>query len=324
MLDQGLVSVIIPMRNAAPFVGACLSSVVRQTYQSLEILVVDDGSTDDSAAVVGSCADGRIMLLKGLGNGACSARNIGLARSRGEWVQFLDADDILGEDKIRHQLEMLGGVGGPAVASCRWRHFSQVPGDLKRSAEPDWSGGSGIEFLIRSLSGSGMFQTACWLTPRTLIERAGLWNESLGLHDDGEFFARVLAAAPVVLVDVNVGVHYRKVPESLSGRRDSGAARSSLMVSKIRGDTVLAAEDSPRTRAAVATSFLQVAYEFQFRAPDVSSEALDCLIALGADPHPRVGGIVFRKLIRLMGPAAALRLRKICLNISTRIRGEAG
>lgn len=99
----GLVSVIIPCYNAEPFVAEAIESALSQTYGEIEVLVVDDGSTDNSLDVIGQYED-RVTLLSGPNRGACAARNTGLQHSHGEFIQFLDADDTLEPSAIAARL----------------------------------------------------------------------------------------------------------------------------------------------------------------------------------------------------------------------------
>ncbi|HUH78182.1 MAG TPA: glycosyltransferase family 2 protein, partial [Devosia sp.] len=118
---QDLVSIVIPAFNAAPFIERTLRSASAQTHAAIEILVVDDGSTDETAAVVErlTTTDSRIRLFRKPNGGVASARNLGLQQARGEWVSFLDADDLWHPAKVARQLEYVKGrapsEGGAAV-----------------------------------------------------------------------------------------------------------------------------------------------------------------------------------------------------------------
>ena len=94
-MNSPLVSVIVPVYNVAPYLEQCLDSIVNQTYQNLEIILVDDGSTDESGAICDRYAeqDGRIQVVHKENGGLSSARNVGLDRMTGEWVLFVDSDD---------------------------------------------------------------------------------------------------------------------------------------------------------------------------------------------------------------------------------------
>ena len=94
-----LVSVLIPCHNNEAFVGEAIESALGQTYPNIEVIVVDDGSTDKSLNVIKSYGD-RIKWKSGPNRGACAARNTSFFQSQGEFIQFLDADDLIAADKI--------------------------------------------------------------------------------------------------------------------------------------------------------------------------------------------------------------------------------
>jgi len=310
-----LVSVIIPAYNAEKHLSAAIDSVVAQNWGDLEIIVVDDGSSDDSYGVASSYDDSRIQIIRQKNRGAAAARNRGFLASAGEYIQYLDADDRLGSGKLRNQLSSPTSGSNTEILTGHWQPFRNDPGDMGSTREPDWLGDSPLEWLKYSLTGGGMYQTACWLTPRNLIEAAGPWDESLSLHDDGEFFCRVLLKADKVRVEKRSLVHYRIVDGSLSRQRNPAAAISSLKVSESRELHLRRHEDSKRIREACATSYFQIAYEFGISYPDISEKALNHIDKLNSQPFPTVGGTSFRALTRLFGARSALRIRGLLGNL---------
>jgi len=120
-----LVSVIIPAYNAQAFLRATLDSVLKQTYDNLEVVVVDDGSTDDTAAIAQAYAgrDGRLRLVSKVNGGVSSARNAGIAEARGDYVAFLDADDVWHPEKIAAQMQVLRPGGREAYVAAFSLHL---------------------------------------------------------------------------------------------------------------------------------------------------------------------------------------------------------
>lgn len=305
------VSVIIPAWNAERWIGDALSSAAGQSWTDLELIVVNDGSTDSTSETVTAFADPRIRLIEQEHRGAAAARNRGLAESRGAFVQFLDADDMLSDDKIGRQISALSSAPPGCVASCAWARFTDAPETALVDVEEVWSVTDPIEWLIKSLSGGGMMQPGAWLTPRDIVERAGPWNETLTLHDDGEFFSRVLLGAHLnVFVDGAVA-YYRDVEQSLSRRRSRAAIESALEVCRLRESHLIAVRDDVAVRRALATQYAQFAYEFAGTAPDLASEAARAITALRAKPAMAIGGPLFRISTSLFGLSAALRLRSV-------------
>ncbi|MGW9950575.1 glycosyltransferase involved in cell wall biosynthesis [Rhizobium leguminosarum] len=122
--SEPLVSVVMPAFNASPYIVRSLQSAARQTYQSLEIIVVNDGSTDDTAKLVEqmAVADSRIRLLTTPNRGVAAARNTGIQASSGQFVAFLDADDLWHQTKIEKQVNALNRLS-PQWAAVYSLHY---------------------------------------------------------------------------------------------------------------------------------------------------------------------------------------------------------
>lgn len=107
-MNGPLISVVIPMFNREKTIEECLNSICNQTYKNIEILVVDDCSSDNSKSIVNNYLDDRIKLIQlSLNSGAQVARNIGIIAAKGKWIAFNDSDDIWLEDKLEKQVEVL-------------------------------------------------------------------------------------------------------------------------------------------------------------------------------------------------------------------------
>ncbi len=119
---QPLVSIIIPFYNAERYLSATLQSAIDQTWNNKEIIVVDDGSTDRSIELITNFKSDKVKLYQQQNKGAAAARNLGLSHAKGEYVQFLDADDLLSKDKIEKQVLALQNHPDQ-VAVCSTVHF---------------------------------------------------------------------------------------------------------------------------------------------------------------------------------------------------------
>ena len=102
-----LVSVVVPSYNRANYLENCIKSILKQTYANIEVIIVDDGSTDNTGDIVRSFSDERIKYVKQSNNGACSARNNGIDHAKGNLIAFNDSDDIWKEDKVEKQLDFI-------------------------------------------------------------------------------------------------------------------------------------------------------------------------------------------------------------------------
>ena len=124
-----LVSILMPLYNAEKWVEETIRSCQSQTYTNWELIIVDDGSTDASASIVEKIASSepRITLLRQPNSGACVARNLAFCHCKGDYVMYLDADDLISPDKIELQVEALSHADPKAVAICAWEEFYFQP-----------------------------------------------------------------------------------------------------------------------------------------------------------------------------------------------------
>ena len=152
-------------------------------------------------------------------------------------------------------------------------------------------------------------QPAAWLTPVTVVSKAGPWDETLTLHDDGEYFTRILIASTKNVFVPDARVYYRDVEQSLSRRRSRSAIESALAVCRARARLLLAVKDNPRVRRSLSTQYAQFAYENALTAPDLVNEALLAIERLGESPNG-IGGGLFTLLSRIVGFRAAVHLRQ--------------
>jgi hypothetical protein len=175
-----------------------LCSAQLQTYDDLEVLVIDDGGTDDTEGVVAraTASDRRLRYIRlAQPSGAPVARNVGLRESAGEFVQFLDSDDLLHREKFRVQVELLRADPGADVAVCQTFLFKRLPGDF----DILWNRLDG-DPLLRFLRHDMPWVTVGPLWRRTALERFGGHDESLPSSQDYEHATRalILGARPIV------------------------------------------------------------------------------------------------------------------------------
>src|SRR5690242_12253811 len=119
MYSRPVVSIVIPCYNAARHLAAAIESALSQTWSDKEIIVVDDGSIDESLTIARQFEDQGVLVLSHKNCGASAARNVAYNRSAGRYIKFLDADDILHPKLIERQMERLNG-NTTAVASAEW------------------------------------------------------------------------------------------------------------------------------------------------------------------------------------------------------------
>jgi glycosyltransferase involved in cell wall biosynthesis len=308
-MSAPLVSTIIPCYNAERWVAATLESALAQTWPNREIILVNDGSRDGSLAVARQFEPRGVRIIDQPNAGASAARNAGLRAARGHYLQFLDADDLLAPDKIKRQLAAL--VNAPdQVASCAWGIFREQPAEAVFQPEPVWNDFPPVDWLVCSWNGGGMMHPAAWLVPRGVAESAGPWDESLSLDDDGEYFCRILLASRGIKFVAAARTFYRSHDgPRLSASRGQKAALSSFTATALKEQHLLALEDSPRTRRAMASRYSHFAWEHLSVAPDLVARAVARWRALAPDLPPPVGSRLTNLAVRLLGWRAARRLQ---------------
>lgn len=305
-----LVSIIIPCYNAAPWIAATLESARAQTWPHVETIVIDDGSTDDSLAIAKQFAGHNLRVLAQANAGAAAARNHGLREACGDYIQFLDADDLLAPDKIERQVIALQASSNRLVAAGPWGRFTGAPESAVFTPEENWRDSSNVEWLCHNFSGRGMMPPAAWLTPREIVNQAGPWDETLSLNDDGEYFCRVLLASHGVHFVAEARSYYRSgLASSLSRTRSQRAWDSALRSQKSSAHHLLKAEDSPRTRRACADMFARLAYAMYPDCPDMVTQSETLVAQYGGSNLKPEGGIGFRITASLLGWKQARRLQ---------------
>ncbi|WP_432700193.1 glycosyltransferase family 2 protein [Kluyvera cryocrescens] len=157
-----LVSVIIPMYNVEKFIEKCISSVIKQTYKNIEIILIDDGSPDNSGYIAEKLAklDSRIFVTRTENNGVSSARNLGIRLSTGKYLVFVDGDDYLAPDYIDYMMTLALNSGAEFVMSRNCRLF---PGDDSKDNDfidniTVWS----PEKAATELLYPGRIEIGCW------------------------------------------------------------------------------------------------------------------------------------------------------------------
>jgi hypothetical protein len=191
-----LVSILIPAFNAERWIAETIRSALSQTWPRIEVIVVDDGSGDATLAVARRFEAERVKVVGKANQGAAAARNLAFQLSRGDYIQWLDADDLLAPDKIERQLAALPPQGASStLLSGSWAYFAYRPQRAVFVPTPLWEDLPPVEWLHRKMSQNLHMQTSTWLTNRELALAAGPWDETLTNDDDGEYFCRVLLAS---------------------------------------------------------------------------------------------------------------------------------
>jgi GT2 family glycosyltransferase len=251
-----LVSILIPAYNADKWIADTITSALSQTWPKKEIIIVDDGSKDDTLSVAKTFESKIVKVIAQKNTGACGARNKALSLAQGSYIQWLDADDLLHPEKIASQLRDAGdGLAARVLLTCKWGTFFY--GTQRAKIVPDslWQNMSPVEWIMTKLSDNVWMNPAVWLVSRRLTDLAGPWDERLSISgdDDGEYICRVVAASEGVKFVPEAMCYYR-IGTVGSLNWNMGKSREklkSLFLSlNLSVDHLLSLENSERTRRA--------------------------------------------------------------------------
>lgn len=305
------VSVLIPAYNAAPYIEQTIESVLAQTWPEVEIIVVDDGSNDETMAKALHYASAQVKVISQPNAGASAARNQAFSLATGEYIQYLDADDLLHPDKIRAQMVCLQQRPRAQLSSSAWAMFYDMPNEQELRPTILWRDyDNTIQWLVDAWENGVWMQPSAWLTHRSLIEAAGPWDERISLHDDGEFFSRVLLHCSEVVFCNAAKSFYRKgIAESLSSIRSEKATRSHLAVCQAYEAHVLARRDDAVTRQACANNYQRLIYEYYPSHPEVRQVAEARVLVLGRTTAKPPSTPIFRLVDKVLGWQLSKRLQ---------------
>lgn len=206
-MNDILISIIIPTYNRANVLEQTLDSVLRQTYTNWECILVDDGSTDATDTIVTEYCrqDSRFQYYKRpkerlKGGNVC--RNLGFELSKGTFIKWLDSDDLLSDDLLLSQVNAVSASleNKYVLATSKWNYFTETTKDVTpKIKQINKNYDTGFDLIYDFGMYNAFLPPHVYLVRRELIIKSGLWNESLSINQDGEFFTRVLLNATKVI-----------------------------------------------------------------------------------------------------------------------------
>lgn len=207
-----LVSIITPCFNCGEFIEEAIQSVLNQTYDNFELIIVNDGSTDNSEATISQFEDRRIRYLRQSNKGQGAASNLGITKAKGDYIKFFDADDLMNQRHIEKMVACLAGNGANnAVAFCQWTPLKNgEQSNAKCAAVSNQKDILPIEWLKTELKQyCDMVPGWRWLIPNSLLKKAGAWDERLTLNNDFEFSLRLLRQSAKMIFAKDAKIYYR-------------------------------------------------------------------------------------------------------------------
>jgi glycosyltransferase involved in cell wall biosynthesis len=305
---RAFVSILIPAYNAENWIADTLESAIAQTWSHKEIIVVDDGSTDGTLAIARRFEPEGVRVVTQPNQGAAAARNRASSLSRGDYIQWLDADDLLSPGKITLQMQAAEETRDwRTLFSSPWAFFRYRPARARFVPSPLWCDLAPTEWMIRKWEGNLHMQTATWLVSRELTEAAGPWDTRLTLDDDGEYFSRVINASNGIRFVPQSSVYYRITPTSRLSYigRSNKKMESQFLSMKLQIGYLRARDDSDRVRAACVNYLQTWLPAFYPNRPDLMQETQQLADSLGGQLSLPEASWKYALIEKLFGFAAA-------------------
>lgn len=304
-MDKPLVSIIIPAYNSGKYLDETIKSAIAQTWPNKEIIIVDDGSADKSLEIAKKYQNDHVKVFGQANKGASAARNRGIKEAKGDYIQFLDADDLLAPDKIEKQLNAIGNDPNTMAFGSLVRFSKEAEIASKEAGgflTNDYISGRDLLFdLFGGNSKShmgGMIALHAWLTPAQMIKDAGGWNESLTVDDDGEFFCRVVLKAQKIKYVKHAVCYYRKHEHNqhLSAQKSLKAYQSAFDAIRLKQQHT---GNDPAFNVLLANQAVLILNSFYPTHPQLCREMQDFINRMGGNnwqPYQEGGHKILRQL----------------------------
>ncbi len=314
-----LVSILIPAFNVEQWIGECIESALAQIWPRKEIIVVDDGSRDSTFEIARCYSSPSVEVSTQTNRGASAARNHALSLAQGDYIQWLDADDLLAPDKIASQLkDAEPGQLSRVLISGAWGRFYHSPEKAKFTPHSLWQNLEGVEWFLRAANENLWMAIDSWLVSRKLTEMAGPWNENLSADDDGDYFGRVVACSERIRFVREARCYVRRGNSGLSSAHILSDRKLISQAASIRSQisSLGAMEDSQRVRDACITLLQRWYVYFYPEQPDLMRQMEQLAVNLGGQLSPPT----LRPKYRLLQKAFGWRIAKGAMHFLPHLR----
>jgi glycosyltransferase involved in cell wall biosynthesis len=214
-MKQDKISVIMPCFNAEAFLSISIKSALDQTFKNIELIVINDGSTDNSLQILNGLNDTRLKIINQLNRGVCAARNRGLAEATGNYIAFLDADDTWRPDCLEKLHSELRSRSDAVLAYCGWQNVGLPGGRGEPYVPPDYEDESKLEYLLRGCP----WPIHAALMRRSAIESAGCFDERLSNAEDYKLWLQIASLSKIVRVpEVLAFYHFHQGQQASKNR----------------------------------------------------------------------------------------------------------
>lgn len=307
------VSILIPCYNSEAFVAETLECCLKQTYKDIEVVLVDDGSKDKSYEVAKQFENEIIKVYQQPNSGACVARNLAFEKSSGDFIMYLDADDLICDSYVESLVNSLEGKEQNVIATGQWDRFRK---DITEAKFPQLTVyrnyNKGFELLLDLWQTGEMLACTSYLVPRCLVEKVGGWDEKILKNQDGEFFARVLINAGEI-VHVPEAKFYYRTGDYLTVSKASSEKKVASMLDTFVSykKNALAHEDSRRVREALSVNFTLFMYLHGNQYPALFERARQEVKSLGIGYVLKSEPERVKQICKWIGFENFMKIRKI-------------
>ena len=323
MITHSLVSILIPAYNSEKWIKAAIQSALAQTWQNKEIIIVDDGSSDNTFQIAKEFESKTVKVISQKNSGACAARNRALSLSQGDFIQWLDSDDILAPDKIEIQLSNSDVSPQTRVLHLSgWGFFYFRIKKARFVPNPLWQDLSPLNWLLNHIGEGYYMYPAAWLVSRKLTELAGPWDERIMLNQDGEYFCRVVATSEMVKFSPKA-LSYHRIGNlySISGNKKSKKTLESLNLAvNLCIDYLLKLENSETTRKASINCLQKIINTLYQNDSSIIGKNQKRIIELGGSITPVSRTTKFTMVQKILGLQKATTLKTKFWNLEILIR----
>lgn len=301
MLHSQLVSIIISAFNAENYIAETLDAVLQQTYPNLEVIVVNDDSTDNTLSIAESYKSRGVLVFSQDKKGQDAALNLGYKHSKGEYIKFMDSDDLINPEMVELQVNAIS-TSSDHIAYGEWaRFYHNNPSNANFESLDYWKNTDPIEFIIARPEGV-MLQCGIILIPRHLIDKVGVWDERLVLYNDTEFFNRIILASKGVKFVKGARLYYRSgMASSISAQNGRKYFESTLLAIDLISQQLLQKEDSIRIRIFISNLYQNRYFQIYPLFPDLCLEYKNRLLEFPLSTLKPQGGKMFKFLHFFLG-----------------------
>lgn len=318
---EPLVSILIPAYNAEQWIKDTIRSALDQTWERKEIIMVDDGSSDGTYSIAGGFGSKILKVVRQDNAGGPAARNKALSLAQGDFIQWLDHDDLLAPDKIALQIRAIEyGEDRRILLSSASGTFYYRHRKARFIANMLWQDLTPLEYLINKFEKNIWLQSGAWLVSREISEKAGPWWELRSPDDDGEYFCRIVMSSMKIKFVSNAKSYWRIGNYRSMSEKKSDEALDALFASTCRCiEHLRSLDDSERSRKACVQFIQDRLINFYPEKTEIVKKSFDLARELGGDLIPPPLKWKYAGIKKIFGYAAAkdisLRMPRIKASI---------